>query len=253
MSIISPNSSARTGQMITQYQRNTKKVSTALEHLSTGKRINRASDDPAGYIGAEQLRGDLVVMEAESRVSYAQRFKVHQRQSALGEIQNVLNSVRGSLVSAADGSNSKAQSQAIQTEINAALDAIDLIAEGVEGVAGSSALSALREGGGADVLNGDISAAAELVDAKLSSLSRARAAEGAYEKYQIDVFDQLREDQIVITTEALSQLEDTDFAEEASNLVSGQILTEATLAAMAFSRREQIQLMEILLKGINRN
>ena len=36
----------------------------ALERLSTGLRINRASDDPSGLIGSEILRGEKVGLAA---------------------------------------------------------------------------------------------------------------------------------------------------------------------------------------------
>ncbi len=236
--------------MLQLFERSNDQVSRALERLSTGKRINRASDDPAGFVAAEELRGDLVELQAESKVASRSKFGVRQRESALSEIQNVLNSVRGNLVAAADGLNSDAQSRALQLEIDASLDAIDRIADRVEGVGSSASLNDLRQGGSANVLDGDVAAAAELVDAKLSDISSARAAIGAYERTQ-DVFDRIREDQIVITAQTLSQIEDADFVTEATNLVQGQILSKAAIAALAFSTREQVEQIESLLEGLD--
>lgn len=250
MSIINPNLSSRTGQLHQQYQRNTDQISQSLERLSTGKRINRPSDDPAGYIAAEGLRGDLVELRAQSKVATSSRFAVRQRESALSEIQNTLNNVRGNLVAAADGLNSPTQSKAIQLEIDASLDAIDLISSQVEGVADSAALRELREGGASNVIDGDVAAAAALVDSKLSSISTARAAAGAYERTE-DVFEQLRQDQIVITAETLSQIEDADYAEESSKFVQGQILAEAALLAIAYSNRSQVDLLGELLDSLD--
>lgn len=250
MSTINPNSFGNSGRLLQQVDRNGDKVSRALERLSTGKRINRASDDPAGFVAAEGLRGDLVELRAEHKTANASKFRVRQRESALGQVQNVLNDVRGNLVTAADGLNSDAQKFALQLEIDASLDAIDQIASTVEGVANSADLSALRQGGSANVVDGDVATATELVDQKLQSLSSARAAIGAYERTQ-DAFDRIREDQIVITAETLSQLEDADFATEAANLVQGQILSRAALMALEFSNREQAEIIESLLKGLD--
>lgn len=55
----------------------------------------------------------------------------------------------------------------------------------------------------------------------------------------------------MITAETLSQLEDADFATEAANLVQGQILSRAALMALEFSNREQVEIIESLLKGLN--
>lgn len=250
MSTISPNSFGNSGRLFQLFQRSNEQVSQSLERLSTGKRINRASDDPSGFVAAEGLRGDLVELRAQAKVSSASKFQVRQRESSLSQIQTVLTDVRGSLVTAADGLNSDAQSQAIQLEIDASLDAIDQIADDIEGVAGSAALSALRAGGAANVVDGDVAAAAELVDAKLSDISTARAAAGAYERTQ-EALDRVREDQEVITAQALSQIEDADFVEEATNLVQGQILSKAAIAALAFSNREQAEMIDELLGSLD--
>jgi len=249
VSTISTHSVGHRGQLLQQYQRSNDQVSQALERLSTGKRINRPGDDPAGFIAAENLRGDIIDLRAESRAVSRNRFRVRHQESALSEIQRTLSSVRGNLVTAADGLNSAAQTRAIQQQIDASLDAIDLIAGRVEGVNDSSPLSELREGGTASVIDGDIAVATELVDGKLIHLSRSRAAAGAYERTE-EIFQQLREDQIVINTEALSEIEDADFAAETSNLVQGQILSEASITALAFANRESLEQIEELLDGL---
>ena len=39
----------------------------SLERLATGKRINRASDDPSGLVAAEQLRVDRTTLDRTIR------------------------------------------------------------------------------------------------------------------------------------------------------------------------------------------
>ena len=41
-----------------------KALNTSLERLSTGLRINRGSDDPAGLIASEVLRGEIGAIKA---------------------------------------------------------------------------------------------------------------------------------------------------------------------------------------------
>ena len=127
------------------------------------------------------MRGDLVELSAASRTAKAHKFSVRQRQSGLAEIQRTLNEVRGNLVTAADGLSTAAQRRAIQQEINASLDAIDQIASRVDGISDSKPLDRLRDGGDANVVDGNIELAANIVDGKLKSLSFSRAAEAAYE------------------------------------------------------------------------
>jgi hypothetical protein len=60
-------SSTRGGSLQFQnsLQRNNANAQRALERLSTGKRINRPSDDPSGFVGAEELRGEIARLEGE--------------------------------------------------------------------------------------------------------------------------------------------------------------------------------------------
>ncbi len=249
MNAITPNTAGRSGQLLKQFNRNNDRVAKSLERLSTGKRINRPGDDPAGFVAAEQLRGDIVDLHAQSRAAAGGRFEVRIRESALSEVQATLHGIRGNLVSAASPLNSATESRALQQEIDASLDAIGQIADRVEGVADSTSLKELRETGSANVINGDISAATELVEGQLGGLSHSRAAAGAYQKTQT-LFEQMRKDQIAISTEALSQIEDADFAQETSNLVQGQILSKASINALTFANRESLEQIQALLEGL---
>lgn len=233
-----------------QYQSNNDQVRKSVERLSTGKRINRPSDDPAKFMIAEGIRGDLIDLRAETRASQAERRGVHQKQSALTEIQNVLNHVRGNLVEAADGTLTSPQRESIQQEIDASLDAIDRIAGQVDGIADSSSLYALGEGGAANVVSGDVELAANIVDQKIQNISSYRASLAAYERAELDTFDRLREDLIAINTQSLSQIEDADYAAETSNLIQGQILSQASLAALTYSNREQLELVSEILDDL---
>ncbi|QDU58861.1 flagellin [Aeoliella mucimassa] len=248
--MISPlgqNSSAIYGQLINNHNRNARSVFTATERLSTGKQINHASDDPAGLIAAEKIRGDIVELNGQSRASSYERSQLHIRESAITQVQGVLNEVRGVLVSAADGFNSPSQLTAYQQQIDASLDAIDQIANGTTGVSNSAALYELRSGGAANVVDGDMEAALALVEDKQSAIVNARAAIGAYERAELDTIERLREDQQVINLQTLSTLEDADFATETANLARSQTLTKASIALLALTNRDKESQMRLLL------
>ena len=54
----------------------------------------------------------------------------------------------------------------------------------------------------------------------------------------------------MITSEALSKIEDTDFAAEASNLVQSQILSQSAMAALAYNSRQNVSQLTQLLDSI---
>ncbi len=126
------------------YARNSERVNSALEQLSTGKRINRPSDDPSGFVAAEEIRGELIDLHSADKIDASRRIQISFQESALSNIQGVLIDVRGELVTAADGALNTRQRKDIQNGIDSSLDAIDLIAGRVEGVAGSEKLEPLR-------------------------------------------------------------------------------------------------------------
>jgi flagellar hook-associated protein 3 FlgL len=60
---------ATTHLLVRNYARNHERVGVSVEQLSTGKRINRPSDDPAGFVAAEEIRRELQELEAQGRAA----------------------------------------------------------------------------------------------------------------------------------------------------------------------------------------
>ena len=87
----------------------------------------------------------------------------------------------------------------------------------------------------------------ERVEAGSDAVTQQRAALAAHERTNLDVFEQLYQDQIVITSEALSQIEDTDFAAETANLAQSQILSQSAMAAINYSNQTRIDQITQLL------
>jgi len=217
----------------------------ATERLATGLRINRASDDPAGLIGAEQLRGDLVELSAQFRVNSTLNQQIDIQQRGRQIASDLLIEVRGLVVEASDSSTSTEQRQAIQQQIETSLDTLDTLGS-ISGFAIPAELEELRLGGSANVVDGDPAEAVEVLDEQLATIHQAAAAAGAYQKYTLDVNQRLAEDQAVATAQALSLQADADYAEESSNLVKSQILTEASYKTMILAqklRREGLSML----------
>ena len=105
---------------------NNKALSTSLERLSTGLRINRGKDDPAGLIASEVLRSEIKAIGAA--IGNAERADqvVNIAEGGLGEISNLLTELQGLVTSSANSAGlSKEEKEANQLQIDSILQTID--------------------------------------------------------------------------------------------------------------------------------
>ena len=109
--------------------KNDEAVSKSLERLSSGLRINRASDDAAGLIISEQMRAQVTGLNQAIANSEQAVTLVQTAEGALDEVSNLLNKARSLSIHAAnDGLNDQSQLVADQTEMDNLLDSINRIA-----------------------------------------------------------------------------------------------------------------------------
>ena len=127
MSRINTNVQSLLGQRVLGH--NNKGLNTSLERLSTGLRINRGKDDPAGLIASENLRSEKAAISAA--IGNAERADqvVNIAEGGLQEINSLLVEVQ-SLVSqsANDAGLSTEEKEANQLQIDSILQTIDRIA-----------------------------------------------------------------------------------------------------------------------------
>ena len=107
---------------------NNRAMSTAMERLSTGKRINSAADDAAGLsISSKmtsQVRGlQMAVKNANDAISITQT-----AEGAMTEISTILQRMRELSVQAASDSNDASDRVTLQAEVTQLSDEIDRIA-----------------------------------------------------------------------------------------------------------------------------
>jgi flagellin len=83
---------------------NTRQLAASLERLSTGYRINRGGDDPAGLLASESMRGDLRGISAA--LSNAERAEqvVNIAEGGLQEVSSMLVEVQGLVAATANDS-----------------------------------------------------------------------------------------------------------------------------------------------------
>lgn len=160
MSRINTNVSSLVAQKI--LGRNNAKLQLSLDRLSSGLRINTGKDDPAGLIASENLRRDITA--ANKAISNTERANqlIATADSALGQISNLLNDIRGLVTEAANvGVLSDEQVAANQLQVDSSLEAIDRISQvttfqGRKLLDGSLDFQFTYSAGGSSVLDLDI-------------------------------------------------------------------------------------------------
>ncbi len=108
--------------------RTDKTQQTTLERLSTGLRINRASDDPSGFVISEKLRAQVSSLDQAVENSQNASNLLGTAEAALNEVNNLLIQIRDSVIFSLN-SNSPDQIIAEQDAVDNAISAIDRIAQ----------------------------------------------------------------------------------------------------------------------------
>ncbi len=108
-------------------------LSKSMEKLSSGFRINRAADNPAGLVISEQFRAQIAGLNRAIDNSEGSINMIQTAEGALTEINSLLVSMRELAIHAAnEGFNDVNQLAADQAEIGNALKTIDRIAANTE-------------------------------------------------------------------------------------------------------------------------
>ncbi|MEQ8317365.1 MAG: flagellin [Phycisphaerales bacterium] len=110
--------------------RTNRELDTRLERLSTGLRINRGADDPAGLIISERLRSNIRGAEQGIKNSERASAVIATTEGSLTEVNDLLNSIKALVVEAANtGAFSDEEIAANQAQIDSAIDSITRIAD----------------------------------------------------------------------------------------------------------------------------
>ena len=115
--------------LITQnnINKNQSAMSTAIERLSSGLRINSAKDDAAGQAIANRFTSNIKGLTQAARNANDGISLAQTTEGALSEINNNLQRVRELTVQATTGTNSESDLDSIQDEIKSRLDEIDRV------------------------------------------------------------------------------------------------------------------------------
>ena len=246
-------------------------LDTAMERLSTGKRINYATDDAAGQAIATRLQAEIQgIAMATRNVADAQSL-MDTADGALAETHNILLRMRELAVQAATGTLNSDDNAALDAEYQQLEAEIDRIATSSKwagsdlftgtarvfhvGTKATDTLShTIASMGTADILadidhDNDAAAATAdqpadlltataaratitMLDTAIKTVSTERGSLGALSNRLSSTISNL--DQVRVNLSASQgRIQDADFAEETSNLAKGQILQQAATAMLA--------------------
>ena len=129
-------------------------LNTSLERLSTGLKINRGKDDPAGLIASENLRSEQKALD--QAINNAQRADqvMNIAEGGLQEVSGLLTELQGLLTaSASEAGLSAEENQANQLQIDSILQTVDRVAgatnfQGIKLLNGNFDFKTDKDGGG---------------------------------------------------------------------------------------------------------
>lgn len=99
-----------------------------LQRLSTGLKVNRGADDPAGLIISERLRAEISGINQAVNNSQRASSVIATTEGSLSEVSDLLNSVKALVVEAANtGAISDEERKANQLQIDSAIESITRI------------------------------------------------------------------------------------------------------------------------------
>lgn len=111
---------------------NTNGLQSSLEKLSSGKRINRASDDAAGLAISQKMDGQIRGLRQASRNSLDGVSLIQTAEGALNEVHAMLQRMRELSVQGANGVYTEKDLEAIANEMKELTTQIDKIGEDTE-------------------------------------------------------------------------------------------------------------------------
>lgn len=243
-------------------------IATSLERLSTGKKINRASDDPDGFVASENLKSEQRQVLAKIAVNQRENIRFSAIDGALSTVQDLLTDLSATFVTAANTAGLSADERAgLQIEVNSIVETLGSLANTIVfngeqilqpyiGASASDAsghnlagsLGALRTGGKLSIVGGDLGAGRAFVAGLASSITASRAGAGANQ-------NRLEHETNALMTQnenlsaAISQIVDTDYASEVGSLVRSQTLAEAARFAVVMARNLQAQTVLALIRN----
>ena len=254
-----------------------KDMETSMARLSSGKRINSASDDAAGVAISSRLSAEIRGTDQAIRNSLDGQALIDTAEGAHKEIENILQRMREVGIQSANDTNNNQDRTNLQAELDAMIVEIDRIA-GTTTWAGANLMDATTTAfsfqvGAATGAKNQISvtlsqmnatglgvqkAAIDIETDLISRLAAVHEIDHAIEAVNIQrsklgaVSNRLNHTVNNLTnissnlSAAKGGIEDADFALETTNLAKNQILQQASTAMLAQANASKQNVLSLL-------
>ena len=249
--------------------RATSAMSTSMQRMSTGMKINSAKDDAAGSVISARMKVQISGNKIAQQNVQNGNSLLTTAEGNLDVIQENLQRIRDLSVQAANGTYSTAEKAMLASEVKARIEEINRLSEvsefsSIKLLDGSTSSMVLQVGANtgannqldisdaiikanASSLNSSLTASAvetafktsdganayiANVDAAIDTVSNARSKIGAYQNRLESTLDSL-DVRYENMASSLSTIQDTDVASEAANLTKSQILQNVSVSLLA--------------------
>ena len=251
-----------------------KELTTSMERLSSGKRINHARDDAAGMAISSKMTSQVNGMNQAVRNTNDGISMVQTADGAMEGISDKLQRMRELAVQSANGIYSTSDRAALDIEFQALDDEINRVASSAEfngtTLLASTKTLTIQVSYADDSTNGKIdvdltkvtstglavatssigtqnasSTAIGSVDDALSVINSARATLGATQNRLETTVKDLKNN-VENLSASRSRIQDADFASETAQLAKSQILQQAGMAMLAQANQLPQQVLSLL-------
>ena len=239
-------------------------LNKSLARLSSGLRINNSGDDAAGMAVANTYRNDLAILNQGIRNANDGMSTLQVKDSALGNISNVLDRM-ATLATQAASDAGEADIAKLSSEFNTLTEEIDREAAVAGLTAASTAFSVFVSAtngtiagtmGGVETADlgitqttfttvAEAQTALTQVKAAVSTLGGVQNAVGTLQN-RLQFAVSLSQSQVVNTQAAESRIRDANIAEESANMTRFNILSQSGIAALAQANQASASVLGLL-------
>jgi flagellin len=236
-----------------------------MERLSSGKKINSAADDAAGFAIAERMTAQVRGLNMAAKNASDGLSMLATIENATNDVTDMLHRIRELAVQAANDTNGVADRGYLQTEVTALISEINRVSTDTEyngtavldgtfsskklqvGTEGTQAITFSVDGVGASALGvnavsvltqSGAAAALGTISTAIEAVASDRASYGALQnrlEYTVSNLMNVSE----FTQAARSRIEDADFAAESARLSKAQVLQQTGTAMLAQANASQ--------------
>lgn len=265
--------------------RSTSRLNTSLERLSTGLKINKASDSASGLVISETQKAQISGLEgAIANIDRAVNF-TQTAESAMGEISDILIAIRSLTIDSLNsGAHSASDLAANQAEIDNLLSTIDDVTSRTKfgslnvflntasvfqtgafsdetasftigtldstSIGTGTANATVTDLSLADVTSaGNAAETLVAVDAAINQIVTTRGDLGAFQKNTLQTTQSNLRSQLQNLQEAESSLRDVDYQQEIAKFTNEQIRQQASSTVLGLANQSSQSILALLQAG----